>query len=148
VTGPTGSAVTPMAPPADNVWTLRRATVLMALGLAACSLVSLAADHSHRPATPPVPATAVAETGDCGVGRPPLPSPGPHDARLDVLRLVDCRAPDAQYEVVRVVPGSDPRLCLGVPEAELGLALPPASHQPAETACVTLLDVQARGAQE
>ncbi|QMU69150.1 hypothetical protein [Streptacidiphilus sp. P02-A3a] len=131
-----------MAAPERGTWTVYRATVLMALGLAACALLTSAAEYAgaRRAAVPPV-ASTLAVTGACAAH-------SHHSARHlgpRTLRMVDCRDHAARFEVLRVLLGSDPARCDGVPGAELAFPQPATRHHPASTLCVTLLDVQARG---
>ena len=133
-----------MAAPQRSTWTVYRATVLMALGLAACALLTSAVEYAgahHDPALPA--ASTVPATGSCAAphysGRPQGP---------ETLRMVSCRDHAARYEVLRVVTGADPAHCLGVPGAELAFAQPATQHHPTTVVCVTLLDVQSRGPQE
>jgi hypothetical protein len=123
-----------------------RATVLMALGLAACALVASAAEHAdaHHPPVPAVTST-LAAPGACATTQP---SPQ-HPARRPLtLRLVDCHDRAARYEILGVVTGANPSHCLSIPGAELAFSQSPTPHHPASIVCVTLLDVQGRGPQE
>lgn len=128
-----------MAAPERGTWTVYRATVLMALGLAACALLTSAAEYAgaRRAAVPPAVSTP-AVTGACAAHA--VRHPGPV-----TLRMVDCRDRAARFEVLRVLPGDTPVHCGGVPGAELAFPQPAIQHHPASTLCVTLLDVQARG---
>ncbi|MBC3841651.1 hypothetical protein GXW82_19550 [Streptacidiphilus sp. 4-A2] len=58
--------------------------------------------------------------------------------------MLDCRDRAARFEVLRVVAGSDPARCVGVPGAELAYLQPATARHPATEVCVTLLDVQSR----
>ncbi len=133
-----------MAAPERGTWTVYRATVLMALGLAACALLTSAAEYADAGRTGVLPAAPQqAVTGACAAHAHPAHHLGP-----GTLRMVDCRDRAARFEVLRVVAGDAPIRCGGVPGAELAFPQPATQHHPTATLCVTLLDVQARGPEE